>query len=183
MPVLNHAQTGLISHKSHSGKATSYSMSTFGNFGARIEDLKDIQPSQALLNLPVLREVKKVNDSIVILTQDYSNRIQYDTIYNHPLFGDPNMTVDSLKKLYFNDVEFTNFEEKISENEQQKSSAIPKEQETTKAVSKKQQRKEKRDKSWMILFLIGGGTFLGVGRITTYIKRRKLIELRLKHSS
>ncbi len=165
------AQTGLIAHKSHSGKANNYSMSSFGNFGARIDDIYDMKISEAHVAIPILKEVKKVNDSIVILTQLYSDRIQYDTIYNHPLFSDPNMTVDSLKKSFFNDVEFKNFEKK--ENQQQLHTPNPTEQETIKTFSKKQQRKAKRNQSWFILLIIGCGSFLGVGLITNNLRRHK----------
>ena len=175
---LSGAQTGLIAHKSHSGSAKSYVFAEFGNFGARIDDIHDMKISEAQLAIPILKEVKKVNDSIVILTQLYSDRVQYDTIYNHPLFSDPNMTVDSLKKSFFSDVEFKNFDKK--ENQEQLLTPIPTKQETDKAISKKQQRKAKRNNSWVILLIIGGGTFVGFGWMTTNLRRHKQEALLVK---
>ena len=174
---LSGAQTGLIAHKSHSGSEESYVFAEFGNFGG-----PEISPLQ--LSLPTFSlyptSIEKINDTTVIFIRTFQDAISKDTIYNHPLFSDPNMTVDSLKKSFFNDVEFTNFEKKDSDNESENALSIPIEQETSKAISKKQQRKAKRNNSWVILLIIGGGTFVGFGWMTTNLRRRKLNVLLVK---
>lgn len=162
---IGQAQTGLIAHKSHSGSAESYSFSEFGNFG-------DPQP--------VLRIVQKINDTTVVMVHDDMGSLYNDTVYNHPLFSNPNITVDSLKKSYYYGygVEFKNFEKKPIDDESQ--NALPFVNEPTheavplEVKSKKQQRKEKRTKkSWMVFLLIGGGTFLGIGLTGRIVKIRK----------
>jgi len=149
------AQTGLIAHKSHSGNAESYAFAAFGNFG---------NPP------PILRLVEKINDTTIVMILDDMGAIYYDTVQNHPLFSNPNLTIDSLKKTYYygNNVEFKNFEEKAVDDESQNALPVVKEP-IPKAAhvevkSKQQQRKEKRQKkSWVLFLFIGGGTFLGMG--------------------
>ena len=151
--LVGHTQTGLIAHKSHSGSAKSYVFAEFGNFG---------EPG------PILRIVQKINDTIVVMVSDNMGFISSDTVYNHPLFSNPNLTIDSLKKSYYDSgIEFINFGKKIVDDESQ--NALPfvieptQEAAPVEVKSKKQLRKEKRTKkSWIPLFLIGFGTFGGI---------------------
>ena len=166
--LVGHTQTGLIAHKSHSGSAKSYAFAEFGNFG---------NPP------PIVRMVQKINDTTIVMMQDDMGAISIDTVYNHPLFSNPNMTIDSLKKTYYygSEVEFINFEKKVVDDESQ--NALPYVVEPTQEAvpvevkSKKQLRKEKRTKkNWILFWVIGVGTFGGIvlmGNVN-FIRKRKL---------
>ena len=169
---LSGAQTGLIAHKSHSGSAKCYVFAEFGNFGGPQIPIHPMITAMPIINF-YPTSIEKINDTTVIFIGTFLDSIRKDTIYNHPLFSDPNMTVDSLKKSYFIDVEFKNFDKKETDNESENALSIPIEQETSKAIIRKQQRKAKRNNSWVMLLIIGCGSFLGVGLITTNLRRHK----------
>jgi hypothetical protein len=151
------SQTRLIANKSHSGNATSYlSFAASGNFG---------EPP------PILKSVEKINDTIVVMTHQewYDTSLVWsDTFYHHPIFSNPNMPVDSIRKTYYmQDVEFKNFDRPV----QGTPAVRPRKQSGTGAKSDAKPRHDlpagKRDggkkKSVLWLFVIGGGVFLGGG--------------------
>lgn len=140
------SQTRLIAHKSHSGNIASYStFDASGNFG---------EPP------PILKSVEKINDTAVILThQEWfdTSVVWSDTFYRHPIFSNPNMPVDSMKKAYhMKNVEFKNFDKDPK--------AKPQKATPSKASGKEAGTpKEKKKRSFIWLLLIGGGTFLAAG--------------------
>ena len=143
------SQTTLIAHKSHSGTASTFAFADPGNFG-----------------LPPTRLVKvtKVNDTVVVLAHDNFARQWTDTIYNHPVFSDPNIPVDSMKKMYYDGVEFKGFEKKVVEPMPEdtlpvKPKAQPDKKEPQKTTTS---HPKKRKNNLLLLWIIGGGTFTGV---------------------
>jgi hypothetical protein len=149
------AQTRLIAHKSHSGGSESYRFETAGNFG-------NYEP-------PVtLKQVEKINDTTVILTQETMGKESTDTIYHHPIFSNPNMTAASLKRGYYKDVKFKNFDPK--KQHEAPASVAP--------VSNPKKKKKHvpariRADNSLLLLLLGGGVFVGMGLITTIGRKRK----------
>lgn len=154
------AQTRLIAHKSHSGGAESYRFETAGNFG-------NYEPQVTL------KEVEKINDTTVVLTQESMGRISQDTIYHHPVFSDPNMTVDSLKKGYYEDVKFKNFDPKKQKHAPASVAPVSE----PKKKQKKHTTARVREDNSLIFLLLGGGTFLGIGLVTTIGRKRKSQEM------
>lgn len=96
------SQTRLIAHKSHSGSPMSYaSDAPSGNFG---------NPP------PIPRIIEKVNDTTVVVhIQEWSDTtdVTVDTLYNDPVFSNPNITVDSMRKTQRNGqrLRFRNFDQ------------------------------------------------------------------------
>ncbi len=149
------AQTGLIAHKSHSGSATTYIAADPGNFGN-----------------PPPRVVKVVwlNDTTVIVEKNEWQSgpdNEKDTIYNHPVFSDPNLSVDTLKGMYYDAVEFENFDKKeirtpakpvVKEVNTKPSKTAPETEKSKKAA----RSKKKKEGNLFWLWIIGGGTFTGV---------------------
>jgi len=95
LSIESFSQTKIIAQKSHSGKmiALNYICGD-GNFG---------------LKNPELKRLTKLSDTSVIAEYEggfWTN----DTIYNSEYCNNPNVSLDSLKKLYPSDVEFVGFE-------------------------------------------------------------------------
>ena len=146
------AQTAIIAHKSHSGTAATFAFADPGNFG--------LPPTR-------LVRVTKVSDTSVIMTNSRGGSERNDTIYYHPVFSDPNITVDSMQKLYYDEVEFKGFDKKPSKektkaksasNETEHLKTVPESGE--KAVVKERRKKKKGSLVW--LWTIGGGTFTAI---------------------
>lgn len=168
-PIAISAQTSLIAHKSHSGNAKSFGASFSGDFGGIMPPGNFGEPPARMI------QVVKLTDSTVLMkNEEWGGRgLSADTFYHHPLFSDPNITVDSLKKIFGEDVEFTNFEPKKVEDEQNnalpyspREYKIPPGEEHLPGLGipekEKQKKKHKRrNKGVVWLFVIGGGTFLG----------------------
>lgn len=166
-PIAASAQTALIAHKSHSGNAKSFGASFSSNFGGIMPPGNFGAPPARMI------AVTKLSDSTVVMKNDKWGGFSEDTIYHHPILSDPNITVDSLKKIFGEDVEFTNFEPKKVEDEQ--NNALPVSPAEYKVppgeehlpglgIPEKEKQKKKhkrRNKGVVWLFVIGGGTFLG----------------------
>ncbi len=73
-------QTKIIANKSHSGNAVSLAAEKDGNFG--------IAPER-------LDSVIKISDTSVVEVNNFGWR---DTVYNHPYFLKPGITIDQLKE-------------------------------------------------------------------------------------
>ncbi|MES2554566.1 MAG: hypothetical protein V4604_00365 [Bacteroidota bacterium] len=172
-PIVISAQTALIAHKSHSGNANSFRSSFSNNFG-------EIRPeSLGNFGAPPARmvAVTKLSDSTVLMKNERwdGDDMKMDTIYHHPIFNDPNMTVDSMKKMFGEEVEFINFEPKKIEDEQNNALPVPPNEYKVppgeehlpglgipeKEKEKKRHKRRKSEVVWILL--IGGGTFLGFG--------------------
>jgi hypothetical protein len=98
------AQTKYIAYKSHSGDMD-YFMSD-----EQPEDDFGLPPAQ-------MTKIKKINDSTVVeYAKEWGSNYTYtDTVVNHIYCSNPNISVDSLKKIYPNDIEFEGFEQKPKE--------------------------------------------------------------------
>lgn len=177
-PIAISAQTALIAHKSHSGNAKSFGASFSSSFG-RIELPGNFgEPPARML------AVTKLSDTTVLLKNDQWGDFSEDTIYHHPIFNDPNITVDSLKKIYGKDVKFINFEP-TKKIEDEQNNALPvspndniapgKEQSPASAVQGREKRTKKhkrRNEGMVWIFVIGGGTFLGFGLLSKTARNR-----------
>lgn len=156
-PLVVSAQTGLIFHKSHSGSASTFSASRSGNFG----DPPDMQKPMFNVTTPLPKqEVIRLNDSIaVVKTEGFP---QVDTLTKHPNIHNKSISLDSLKKLYPN-ITFTNFEEKQVDEVPGKATEEPSSKANGIKKSEKERRKKERKSDLWMLWVIGGGTFLGIG--------------------
>ena len=178
-PITLSAQTALISHKSHSGNAKSFKTSFSSSFG-RNEPGNFGEPPARML------AVTKLSDTTVLMRNERwwgSNEFSEDTIYHHPIFNDPNITVDSLKKMFGQNVEFTNFEPKKRIEEEQNNALpvstndniAPGEQNLPASgiPEKAKQKKHKHRKNDLVwILVIGGGTFLGFGLLSKRARNR-----------
>ncbi|MBI3237802.1 MAG: hypothetical protein HYZ43_02985 [Flavobacteriia bacterium] len=178
-PITLSAQTALISHKSHSGNAKSFKTSFSSSFG-RNEPGNFGEPPARML------AVTKLSDTTVLMRNERwwgSNEFSEDTIYHHPIFNDPNITVDSLKKMFGQNVEFTNFEPKKRIEEEQNNALpvspndniAPGEQNLPASgiPEKAKQKKHKHRKNDLVwILVIGGGTFLGFGLLSKKVRNR-----------
>ncbi len=174
------AQTGLIAHKSHSGTATTFELADPGNFGG---------PAIEPVLQKNLKKVTWLNDTTIVFSGTYQvgyalvyqpnnspketeefKPDYFDTIYNHPVLSDPNIPVDTLKKLFSNyngpntSIDFENFDKKEvktppkptdKERKTKKSKAV-----TTGEKSNADKPKKKSTLFW--LWIVGGGTFTGI---------------------
>jgi len=151
------AQTTIIAHKSHSGTLSTFAYAPSGNFG---------EPP------PRLVSVTKINDTTIIQHINDMGFIYDDTIYNHPIFSDPNMSVDTMQKMYYHAVEFKGFEKKIVEPVMEET--LPAKQKAEpdqgKTRDKKASTPKKRKSNLFVLWIIGGGTFTGAMLLS---RRRK----------
>lgn len=178
-PIAISAQTALIAHKSHSGHAKSFGVSFSSNFGRMELPGNFGEPPARII------QVVKLSDSTVLMKNDQWGGFSEDTIYHHPILSDPNITVDSLKKIFGQDVKFTNFEPKKVEDEQNNALPVapseykvPSGQEHLPGLEipekEKEKKKHKRRKSAVIwIWIIGGGTFLGFGWLSKRGKPQK----------
>lgn len=163
------AQTGLIAHKSHSGTATTFAMADPGNFGGpaimprlerKLEKFTWINDTTVVMSgrmgYGYFMDTNPTLDDTATLDAVYS-----DTIYNHPVLSDPNISLDSMKKMYgfYNGrdtpVEFENFEEKVVRTPPKSEKAV--DSEKTNVTTPK-----KKKGSGFLLWIIGGGTFGGI---------------------
>lgn len=87
----------MIALKSHSGDSKSLSSETDGNFG--------ISPVR-------LDSVVKIGPKCIVEIDNYGGR---DTIYEHPAFLNPNITLEELKKQYPR-IKFVGFEKDWKES-------------------------------------------------------------------
>ncbi|HLP55412.1 MAG TPA: hypothetical protein VK151_10305 [Fluviicola sp.] len=183
-PIAISAQTALIAHKSRSGNPRSFTISFSRNFGeTRPENL-------GTFGIPPARmvAVTKLSDTTVLIknrewgAEDTSEL----TFYNHPIFNDPNMTVDSLKMIFGADVEFINFEPKKVEERpiEPIEYKVPPGQEHLPPLGipekekEKKHKKHKRNKGSMVwIWIIGGGTFLGFGLLGKQSSKRQKEEV------
>jgi hypothetical protein len=162
------AQTRLIALKSHSGSSSGYRAESFGNFG--------------IIQLPVvtLEKVEKLNDSTVITLSRTEEGLVVDTLMHHPQFSGPDVTEESLRKLYNNQVEFKNFDSLARQPFDQKppASGNPEKQPENPQHSPRPSEKTKeapdRQKNFLLLLVIGGGTFLGGGMIAAGRRRKNV---------
>lgn len=150
---LAHAQTALIAHKSHSGNAAHFTASS-ANFGI---------PS------PRKTKVIKLDDSTVVevYTRPIGHQMNWnDTIRNHPLYSNPLITEDSLKKLYGSGVTYEGFDNKTSNKTtvpEQKNTAPTSAPVTPPAMKQKQKQRPSKNRSGSLLFILllsGGGLFI-----------------------
>lgn len=89
------AQTSAVAHKSHSGTSISIPEPLDGGFGNPPDELTKI----IFLNDTAIIEVR----------QRWGSKAEvWDTVWNHPVFCKPGVTLDSLKKRY-PDLEFKGF--------------------------------------------------------------------------
>lgn len=95
------AQTKIIAHKSHSGTSGDFSVSDYDdNLGLSLE-----------FKLQLDTVIKLTNNSVIEifhLPHNNSERI-VDTMTNHPVFNNPEVSLDSMKKRYPS-VEFIGFD-------------------------------------------------------------------------
>lgn len=145
------AQTTIISHKSHSGTAATFAFADPGNFGA----IEVMTPFKVL---------QKISDTSVTITTSYrnDNSSRVDTIYNHPIFSDPNISDDSLRLYLPDDVMYLNFK---SAPVPVQSDSVPASAQPGKKISggkshSKAAPEKKNNLFW--LWIIGGGTFTGL---------------------
>ncbi|OGS79977.1 MAG: hypothetical protein A3D31_08495 [Candidatus Fluviicola riflensis] len=131
--------------------------------------------------------VTKLSDSTVLMKNARweGSEFSEDTFYHHPILNDPNMTVDSLKMMFGEEVEFINFEPKKIEDEQNNALSIspeeykaPPGQEHLPGLGipekEKQKKRHKRRKSEVgLILLIGGGTFLGFAWLSKRSNKRQ----------
>ncbi len=120
------AQTKYIAYKSHSGD--------MNFFFADLEPDDDFGlPSNQIM------KIKKINDSTVIeYAIDYgSSKTITDTVTNQIYCSDPNIGLDSLKKIY-RGVEFEGFEKSKNQSNEKKAEDIDK----TKELKKEQKKAE-----------------------------------------
>lgn len=160
IPVGIQAQTGLIALKSHNGTAATYHPVSTGNFGAPPLDweLRQIP----LQKIPVIREVIKINDTTVLIKSVLeSGQADSALIYNHSVFSNPNITVDSMRKMGFEEVEFRQFD-KVEVQPETKGESKEK-QKVRERKTKTKQEKKRNGLIW--LWIIGTGTFLGGGML------------------
>lgn len=145
------AQTGLIAHKSHSGTAATYFAADPGNFG---------NPP------PRLVKVTWINDTTVVTEKNEWQSgpdNEKDTIYNHPIFSDPNMPLDTLKQMYYGGVEFENFDKKeVKTPPKQEINTKPSKTAPATEKQPKVAKSKKKKSSFIWLWIIGGGTFTGI---------------------
>ncbi len=143
------AQTGLIAHKSHSGSAATFALADPGNFG---------EPPSRLV------KVIWINDTTVLTQTDpFGNGDTpiEDTVYHHPVYSDPNIAVDTLKKMHYYGVEFENFDKKEVRTPP-RVKADPQKNNNAKPASTKSKSRSKKKSSLFWLWIIGGGTFTGI---------------------
>ena len=90
------SQTKIIAHKSHSGKMSTFSIKSEGNFG---------------LPAHVIDSIRKISENVIVEYSRYNFAgSPIDTVVNHPLCSNPKISLDSLKKLYPARVKFIGFE-------------------------------------------------------------------------
>lgn len=156
------AQTGLIAHKSHSGTAATFTFADPGNFGA---------PS------PTLVSVKWLNDSTVVQKMDRWGGNREDTLYNHPIYSDPNIPLDSIRKMnWFENVEYIDTAKRLRSYEAQPAktksaepAAKPSDRQKPSPKMNEDEPVKKRSLIWFLI--IGGGTFSGMMLLA---RRKKL---------
>lgn len=86
------AQTKLIAHKSHSGNAASFSEMSGGNFG--------IDPSR-------IDTIIRIAPNCIVEINNFGWR---DTVYNHPYYTKPGVTLEEIKANYPPYVIFVGFD-------------------------------------------------------------------------
>ena len=97
-PIATFSQTKLIAHKSHSGSLSDFEVTqSSDNFGL---------PQQ------ILKSITWLSDTSVLEKGEHWGREYVDTVYNHIYCNNPNISIDSLKKLYSDHVEFINFDKR-----------------------------------------------------------------------
>ena len=155
-PCVGYTQTALIFHKSHSGSAAAYASSRLGNFG----ETPEMRSRPTILpGINYKQQVTRLNDSVVIVkTEGFSDA---DTILHHPVLSNSSISLDSLKKIYPMN-EYINFEEQPDNAKSVKGKESKTPVDKTKKSKKEGPKKERRSDLWM-LWVIGGGTFLGIG--------------------
>jgi len=150
-------QTTIIAHKSHSGTAATFFAEPSSNFGE--------PPSRVV-------SIEKLNDTTVIQHWDQWHWRDQDTLYNHPILSDPNISVDSMKKIYNYGVEFKNFEKKPVSVISSDSLPTQVKKQVNEVPVEKKAEKKKRKSGLLWLWGIGGGTF-----VILVVSRRKRINL------
>ena len=92
------SQTEIIAHKSHSGK-----MGTFSIFAPNDGSRFGLPPM-------FMDSIKRISDSTVV---EFARQGGFfiDTVTHHQYCSDPNISLDSLRKLYPSDTRFIGFEE------------------------------------------------------------------------
>jgi hypothetical protein len=105
------AQTKIIAHKSHSGTSEAFSASDDDNFGLSPE-------FQSRLDTVIKLTNNRVIEIFHIPAYENSERI-VDTMTNHPVFNNPEVSLDSMKKRYPN-VEFIGFDQPVKTQKKSK---------------------------------------------------------------
>jgi hypothetical protein len=110
------AQTKYIAFKSHAGDMDYFIPDE------QPEDDFGLPPSQ-------MTKIKKINDSTVVeYAKEWGSNYTYtDTVVNHIYCSNPNITVDSLKKIYPDDIEFEGFDKEIKKTPLIKEKTLEKE--------------------------------------------------------
>jgi len=123
------SQTKLISHKSHSGKTSSFKTAMVANSSDLSLSNFGEPPKRYYSKIDT---VKYISDSITIITNQYvsyrHNILCFttsDTIYNHPLFK-KGTSIDNLKKAIEEEFDFGNSSDSIVFIGFDKSSDVPK---------------------------------------------------------
>lgn len=126
-------QTKIIALKSHSGDASALSAEKDGNFG--------IAPTK-------IDTIVRISDTCIVEINNFGWR---DTVYNHPYFSKPGVTMEEIKAHYPARVIFIGFDKPVKN--QKASSKLP---------------KEKKGNLYLIALLIAG-------TLTYTFKHRKLL--------
>jgi hypothetical protein len=94
------AQTKLVAHRSHSGRAETFTSSGVDNFGG--------PPPEDPTASRIVTRVVRLNDSLAV---EYSNS-GTDTTLHHPFWNNPKIGVDSLRKA-FPSISFEGYKEPV----------------------------------------------------------------------
>jgi hypothetical protein len=138
------AQTTIIAHKSHSGTASTFTFADPGNFGA---------PSPSII------AITRLNDTTSLIRYDRWGGNREDTIYNHPLYTDPNIPEDTMKVMMEQmGIEYSVQPEESTDPVSKKSAPQP-EKKSQKSKTKKEDGKKEGSLLWIVI--LGGGTFFG----------------------
>lgn len=96
------AQTKMIAHKSHSGLPADFSLEGDDNYG---------NPPMHMDTLIWLSDTSIVE----IMSYGYGDTGRRDTVYNHPYFNRPGISLEEIQSMYPNYTVFIGFDKKAKE--------------------------------------------------------------------